>query len=234
MDASLGLQIGIAAAGFVTLVIPVVKKTIRRPKGGLTYSGWAFVACATLNVALGFLAWFQADRAASRSEKQIADIREEQVRAALTIAPSDFQVFVFTIATPPLDQLDRIEKALAEHSTVIPESIQVAGRIGDSGSHRSVPISFDLVPIPAHRVLMRRIGGYIDLSYQARNFAVLDPNRFPTLAELKGQTPSFNLPIERLEFFKGQWLESAELYVKGKHYDGTVRRLENEVVFELE
>jgi hypothetical protein len=234
MDASLELQIAIAVASLATLVIPVVKKTIRRSDGKLTRSGWIFVVCAILSFALNILAWVQTGQAEARSEKEIASIREDQRKAALKIEPTDFQIYVFTLANPPFDQLDRIEKGIADHSVPRPELIQVAGRIGDKGSYRSVPISFDLVPIPARRVLMRRVGGYIDLTYQARNFALVDPGTFSTLADLKGQTLSFALPVEKLEFFKGQWLESAELYVKGRRYDGIARRLENEVVFNLD
>jgi hypothetical protein len=126
---------------------------------------------------------------------------------------------VFSLASPPLTETFKIEQALAKGQLSRPTNIQITGSLGSNPSFATA-LSLELVPIPAQRRLVRRIGGYLDFTYEGRNFTMLVPNKFQHLNELNGQTLTLTLPTDKLEFFKATWQYSASLYIKDKSYYG--------------
>lgn len=230
----LTVQILIALASLITLAIPELVPSIRNPNGRLNGAGRTFSAVAAATFALTVISIFMANAAQEKSDRELSAIRLQLEQESHKLEPKDFHIFVFSLGTPPFHEKNSIEQALNKGTLSRPTSIQVIGRLGSSNPLSSVPISLDLVAVPAHRLLMRRIGGYLDFTYEARNLVMLAPNTFPYLANLKGQRLTLTLPIDKLEFFKAEWVHDSSLYIKDKRYNGLVNRSSGVITFDFD
>lgn len=220
-------------AAIITLLIPVTAPSLKRNNKkifwNLNYWGYIYIFTIIIVFICGICEVRKNQNESLKFNEDLKSIIIKIQEESLRLSPQDFQIRLISYA-----KSDNIKEKLYSFKPTYVE-----------GSLKNAYIRFELEEVSSkfeesigwqHRPLydprIHGLGGLNELKlyFYAKNITFGGFENYPYLDNLNSDTLKFKIDLEIIKFGKSKWFHAVDLFVKGRHFSGTVDERGNVII----